>query len=57
MISKEFKIAMNAILVFKFPTIKGQSDFVSGNINKEDLKSDIEEKSNLRKKVEFKRHR
>jgi amino acid adenylation domain-containing protein len=57
MISKEFNIAMNAILVFRFPTIKGQSDFISGNIKKETPVNDIDEKTRMRKNVEFKRHR
>jgi len=57
LISKEFNMAMNAILVFRFPTIKGQSDFVSGNIKKDTPVNDIDEKTRMRKNVEFKRHR
>lgn len=59
LISKEFDMVMNTITVFEFPTIKGQSDFLTGQTDKQFLSSsmDLEEKSKRRRDVEFKKRR
>jgi hypothetical protein len=59
LISKEYNIPVDTIMVFKYPTIKGQSDFLSGRIKKEltSEKSEIDEKSRQRRNVSFKKYR
>ncbi len=58
-ISKKFNIMMNSIMVFRYPTIKAQSDFISGrsdsDLHKRGL--DVDEKSSRRKNVNFRKTR
>jgi acyl carrier protein len=59
LISKEFSITLKALLIFEFPTIKDQSDYLSGK--KGDVSSqknlEIDEKIKSKKNVNFKRFR
>ncbi|HPT20302.1 MAG TPA: amino acid adenylation domain-containing protein [Bacteroidales bacterium] len=60
LISKEFNIIFSTITVFEYPNIKGQSEFISGLINKNDrIESDnnIEDKIKMRKNVDFQKRR
>ena len=57
LISKELNITMDSIIVFKHPTVKDQSDYITG-LKKESFSEDMdcEEKIRLRKNVRFKKH-
>ncbi len=58
-ISKEFKLALKSLMIFEFPTIKDQSEFLSGK-KEEDYSQDdseLEEKIQRKKNVNFSRRR
>lgn len=59
LISKEFNITLKALMIFEFPTIKGQSEYLLGmKGDKYSLKRiDIDEKMKNKKNINFKRYR
>ena len=58
-VSKEFNVALKSLMIFEYPTIKDQSEFLSGI--KEDIISqsniELEEKIQRKKNVNFRRGR
>ena len=58
-VSKEFNVALKSLMIFEYPTIKDQSEFLSGH--KEDIISqsdiELEEKIQKKKNVNFRRGR
>lgn len=58
-ISNKFSKSIKALFIFEYPSIKSQSDYLSGNNEKHITvkKTEIEEKAKLRKNVSFKKLR
>lgn len=59
LISKEFNITLKALMIFEFPTIKDQSEYLSGKKgDRFSLKNiEIDEKIKSKKNVNFKKYR
>jgi amino acid adenylation domain-containing protein len=59
LISKEFDIELNSIIAFKYPTIKGQSDFISGGTKLETSSesNNLDDKISRRRNVNFRKLR
>ncbi|MEI6047795.1 MAG: amino acid adenylation domain-containing protein, partial [Bacteroidota bacterium] len=59
LLSKKFNMTINTLLIFEFPSIKDQSEFLSGKEgdNLSLTNTEIEEKTRRIRKVNFKRHR
>jgi amino acid adenylation domain-containing protein len=59
MISREFSVPSKALMIFEFPSIKAQSDYVSGNKTDDlsDRNTEIDEKITSKKNVRFKKLR
>ena len=59
LISEEFRITINTLLIFEFPSIKDQSEHLSGDKGDKFSQKNIEidERMKSKKNVSFKRHR
>jgi amino acid adenylation domain-containing protein len=57
LISKEFNITLKVLMVFEFPNIKSQSEYLSGEKGKKYslTNDDIDEKSKSKRKIDYKR--